>query len=74
MTEILVHPNQTILSPSRVALRPEEISPHVIVHAMDFPSVATKVIHHFGANQAGGACDEKSFSFINTPELSHRAE
>ena len=42
---------QPLLVPARVALRAEEIGPHVVVHAMHVPAQSVEMLGHFRADQ-----------------------
>ena len=50
---------EATLVPSGVALRPEEHSPLVVIHAVDFPAKLREVDADFGADEAGRAGDQE---------------
>jgi hypothetical protein len=49
--------------PPRIALRPEEVSPHVVVDAMNAPAQTAEVFHNFRPDQSRRACHQECFSF-----------
>lgn len=59
VAEIPVGIEEPLLVPAGVAAGSEEIGAHVVVDAVDGPSKAGEVGDHFGADEAGGAGDEK---------------
>jgi hypothetical protein len=50
---------ETLLVPTGIALGAEEVSAHVVVHAVDCPTEVGEVVDDFGANEAGGTGDEE---------------
>jgi hypothetical protein len=51
MSEVREFPNQPLLVPEGISLRPEEISAHVVVNPVNVPAHAVEVLDHLGANQ-----------------------
>ena len=56
---------EAIQVPGRVALRPEEIRAHVVVHAMHAPAQRVKMFDHFRTDKSVGASDEYGFHSEN---------
>src|SRR4029450_7089898 len=53
--EALRDPMQAFEVPGGVAIRTEEVTAHVVIHAMDLPTALVKEGHGLGANQAAAA-------------------
>ena len=43
---------EALLVPAGVALRPEEVGPHVVVHAVDGPAESVEIANHFRSDEA----------------------
>lgn len=50
---------ETLLVPTGVALRAEEIGAHVVVHSVDLPAKLAEILNDFRADEAGGSGDEE---------------
>jgi len=56
-----------------IAFGAEEVGAHVVVDAMHGPAEAAEVVHHFGADQPGGAGDEEG-GHVNREESGVRGK
>jgi hypothetical protein len=64
MVEIPVSGLEPELIPSRITAGSEELRPHVVIDAVNFPAFLCKIVDNFGADRSGGAGDKKPRSII----------
>ena len=69
VTKIPANRFQTLLVPARIAVRPEEIGPHVIVNAMDLPTQFIEIRYHFRADKPARASYQHFHPNYLTPEF-----